>query len=69
MAQRDLKQSVQTSLDRPNEGSMTTRVPLTSEERERLDCAVAHIDDPTSREIARRILEDYRETFEYLKDR
>lgn len=69
MAQRDQNQSIQTPARHAAAATPAVRTPLTAEERERLDRAVAHIDDPKSREIARHILEDYRETFEYLKDR
>ena len=69
MAQRDLTQTRRVAESQPEAGAARERVRLTPEERERLDRAVAHIDDPQSRDIARRILEDYRETFEYLKDK
>jgi hypothetical protein len=69
MAQRDLKQTIESKANSGKRTAPVARVPLTEEERERLDKAVAHIVDLQSRQIARSILEDYRETFDYLKDK
>jgi hypothetical protein len=65
MAQRDSKQEVRKTNVKP----VTASVETPAVDRERIERALAAAKNPANAETMRKILEEYGETFDYLKDR